>query len=278
MWWPKPLLAALALLALGLAGCGLQPLYGSTASGSRLAAVMSGVEVAPVPGRVGQRVRNELIFENTGGGGAAPQSTYKLDIVIKENITNELVQITGDAKSQVYELDATFKLIARDGRVVLEGKATSRAAYERFQTIFSNVRARRRRREPRGAHCRREHQDPHRRLSVAGGLSSSLRNGRSFPWSLTRPDRFSASSNRSTPPAAPGSSTARTQGSWPSALLRSPMSLPVSARTRWRSSASTREISRKIRRDSRSSFAPSPCSPMARWCASPPVRDSTFPR
>ena len=142
MWWHRPLLAALALLALSLAGCGLQPLYGSTASGSRLAAVMSGVEVAPVPGRVGQRVRNELIFENTGGGGAAPQSTYKLDIVIKENVTNELVQITGDAKSQVYELDATFKLIARDGRVVLEGKATSRAAYERFQTIFSNVRAR----------------------------------------------------------------------------------------------------------------------------------------
>lgn len=142
MWWHRPLLAALALLALGLAGCGLQPLYGSTASGSRLAAVMAGVEVTPIPGRVGQRVRNELIFENTGGGGQSPQSTYKLDIVVKEGVTNELVQITGDAKSQVYELDATFKLIGRDGRVVLEGKATSRAAYERFQTIFSNVRAR----------------------------------------------------------------------------------------------------------------------------------------
>lgn len=142
MWWHRPLLAALALLALGLAGCGLQPLYGSTASGSRLAAVMAGVEVTPIPGRVGQRVRNELIFENTGGGGQSPQSTYKLDIVVKESVTNELVQITGDAKSQVYELDATFKLIGRDGRVVLEGKATSRAAYERFQTIFSNVRAR----------------------------------------------------------------------------------------------------------------------------------------
>ena len=142
MWWPKPLLAALALLALGLAGCGLQPLYGSTAGGSRLAAVMSGVEVAPIPGRVGQRVRNELIFENTGGSGSAPQSTYKLDIVIKENITNELVKISGDAKAQVYELDATFKLIGKDGKVVLEGKATSRAAYERYETIFSNVRAR----------------------------------------------------------------------------------------------------------------------------------------
>ena len=142
MWWPKPLLAVLALLALGLAGCGLQPLYGSTASGSRLAAVMSSVEVAPVPGRVGQRVRNELIFENTGGSGSAPKTNYKLDIVIKENVTNELVKISGDAKAQVYELDATFKLIGKDGRVLLEGKATSRAAYERYETIFSNVRAR----------------------------------------------------------------------------------------------------------------------------------------
>ena len=142
MWWHKPLLAALALFALGLAGCGLQPLYGTTAGGSRLAAIMSGVEVAPIPGRVGQRVRNELIFENTGGSGQNPQTTYKLDIVIKESVVNELVKITGDAKGQVYELDATFKLIGNDGKVVLEGKATSRAAYERYETIFSNVRAR----------------------------------------------------------------------------------------------------------------------------------------
>jgi LPS-assembly lipoprotein len=136
------LLAALAVTAaISLAGCGIQPLYGTTAGGSRLAAAMAGVDVTPIPGRVGQRVRNELIFENTGGSGQTG-TTYKLDIVIKETLTNELVKISGDAKSQVYELDATFKLISNDGRVVLEGKATSRAAYERFETIFSNVRAR----------------------------------------------------------------------------------------------------------------------------------------
>jgi len=126
---------------MSLAGCGIQPLYGTTAGGSRLAAAMAGVDVTPIPGRVGQRVRNELIFENTGGSGQTG-TTYKLDIVIKESLTNELVKISGDAKSQVYELDATFKLISNDGRVVLEGKATSRAPYERFETIFSNVRAR----------------------------------------------------------------------------------------------------------------------------------------
>jgi LPS-assembly lipoprotein len=127
--------------AMSLAGCGIQPLYGTAAGGSRLAAAMAGVDVTPIPGRVGQRVRNELIFENTGGSGQTG-TTYKLDIVIKESLTNELVKISGDAKSQVYELDATFKLISNDGRVVLEGKATSRAPYERFETIFSNVRAR----------------------------------------------------------------------------------------------------------------------------------------
>jgi len=136
------LLAALVVTAaMSLAGCGIQPLYGTTAGGSRLAAAMAGVDVTPIPGRVGQRVRNELIFENTGGSGQTG-TTYKLDIVIKESLTNELVKISGDAKSQVYELDATFKLISNDGRVVLEGKATSRAPYERFETIFSNVRAR----------------------------------------------------------------------------------------------------------------------------------------
>jgi LPS-assembly lipoprotein len=142
MWWHRPLLAALVVTAaMSLAGCGIQPLYGTTAGGSRLAAAMAGVDVTPIPGRVGQRVRNELIFENTGGSGQTG-TTYKLDIVIKESLTNELVKISGDAKSQVYELDATFKLISNDGRVVLEGKATSRAPYERFETIFSNVRAR----------------------------------------------------------------------------------------------------------------------------------------
>ena len=142
MWWHRPLLAALAVTAaISLAGCGIQPLYGTTAGGSRLAAAMAGVDITPIPGRVGQRVRNELIFENTGGSGQTG-TTYKLDIVIKESVINELVKITGDAKGQVYELDATFKLISNDGRVVLEGKATSRAPYERFETIFSNVRAR----------------------------------------------------------------------------------------------------------------------------------------
>jgi LPS-assembly lipoprotein len=143
MWWRSPLAAAILMAAaIALAGCGFQPLYGTTAGGSRLGAVMAGVDVTPIPGRVGQRVRNELIFENTGGAGRPHKPPYQLDIVVKETLINELVQTTGNANSQVYQLDATFKLINNaDGKVVLEGKATSRAAYQRFDAIFSNVRA-----------------------------------------------------------------------------------------------------------------------------------------
>ena len=143
MWWRSTLAAAaLAVAALSLGGCGIQPLYGSTASGSRLAAVMSAVQITPIPGRVGQKVRNELIFGATGGGDAAP-SRFRLDIVVKESVTNEMVRISGDATGAVYQLSATFKLInAADGKVIYEGEAMSRSAFERYQQIYSNVRAR----------------------------------------------------------------------------------------------------------------------------------------
>ena len=73
MWWRSSAIAlALCAGAAALAGCGFQPLYGgTTAGGAKLAEVMAAVEIDPIPGRVGQRVRNELIFENTGGGYAA---------------------------------------------------------------------------------------------------------------------------------------------------------------------------------------------------------------
>jgi LPS-assembly lipoprotein len=146
MWWRSSalfaaLLAGLAILA--LAGCGFQPLYGgTTAGGQRLSEVMAGVEITPIPGRVGQKLRNELIFTNTGGGLAAP-SRYRLEIAVKESVVDQLVQITGDATGQVYQLDATFQLIdPNNGKVLLQGKAISRAPYNRFQEIFANVRAR----------------------------------------------------------------------------------------------------------------------------------------
>jgi LPS-assembly lipoprotein len=146
MWWRSPALVlalGAGLAAFALSGCGFQPLYGgTTVGGARLSEVMAGVDVVPIPGRVGQKLRNELIFANTGGGNSTP-SRYRLEIAIKESVTDQLVQITGDATGQVYQLDATFKLFdAASGRVLFQGQSVSRAPYNRFQEIFANVRAR----------------------------------------------------------------------------------------------------------------------------------------
>ena len=134
----------LSAVAVGSAGCGFQPLYGSgttTASGARLSEAMASVDVQPIPGRVGQKVRNELIFSNTGGGYAA-ETKYRLEIALRKSIVNQLVQISGDAEGQVLVLEAAFKLVnTANGQVMYESSAVSRAPYDRYQEIFANVRA-----------------------------------------------------------------------------------------------------------------------------------------
>jgi LPS-assembly lipoprotein len=146
MWWRSHALFAVlcaGLAAFALSGCGFQPLYGgTTVGGAKLKEVMKSVDVVPIPGRVGQRLRNELIFTSTGGGAPLP-SRYRLEITIKESVTDQLVQITGDATGQVFQLEGTFQLYdIASGRVLFQGQSVARAPYNRFQEIFANVRAR----------------------------------------------------------------------------------------------------------------------------------------
>ncbi len=121
---------------------GFRPLYGSAALGG--AAVndkFAQIEFAPIPGRVGQRVRNELIFQATGGGAPLPP-VYRLEIAVSESVTSTLVKTNGDALSSIFNLDAKFRLVRLSDRsVVLQGSSFGRASFERVQSIFSNVRA-----------------------------------------------------------------------------------------------------------------------------------------
>jgi LPS-assembly lipoprotein len=95
-----------------------------------------------IPGRVGQQLRNEFIYQSTGGG-ARLEPVYRLEVAVRESVTSTLIEETGDARGQVYNLDAAFKLVRiADSQVVMEGKSHSRAAFDRFSSIYSNVRAR----------------------------------------------------------------------------------------------------------------------------------------
>lgn len=135
----------LALLCAPLvAGCegGFRPLYGSAGFTAHADEKLARVDIAPVPGRAGQRIRNELIFATTGGGGQQLPPLYRLEIAVKESITSTLVQRDGNTLGQVYNVDANFRLIRLDDKkIVLQGTSYGRAGFERFQSIFSNVRA-----------------------------------------------------------------------------------------------------------------------------------------
>ncbi len=137
------LIACITPLLSACGASGFRPLYGSSAvGGADVEQQLAQVDVATIPGRVGQQLRNEVIYQTTGGGQPA-ESAYRLEVAIRESVTSTLVQIDGDARSSVYNLDASFRLVRlSDKTVALEGKSYARAGFERFKSIFSNVRAR----------------------------------------------------------------------------------------------------------------------------------------
>jgi LPS-assembly lipoprotein len=103
---------------------------------------MSQVEISSIPSRIGQRIRNEMIFQATGGAGVTANPVYRLDIAIRESVASSMVSRTGDTAAQIYNLDANFKLFRiSDKKMVLEGTSFGRAAFERYTSIYSNVRA-----------------------------------------------------------------------------------------------------------------------------------------
>jgi LPS-assembly lipoprotein len=129
-------------------GCGdsagFRPLYAtSSIGGSDVSEKLAKLEVAPIPGRVGQRLRNELIYQSTGGGNAAIEPVYRLEVILRESITATLVQIDGNSSGSVYNLNASFRLVRLDDKsVALQGESYGRIAFQRFDSVYSNVRAR----------------------------------------------------------------------------------------------------------------------------------------
>jgi LPS-assembly lipoprotein len=141
------LVLAAVLVAPLLTACGnsgFKPLYGSASLGGAQANErLAKVSIVTIPGRVGQQIRNELIFQATGGGGEVQQPDMRLEVAIRESVNSTLVRLDGESGSQIYNIEAKFQLVRiSDNAVVLSGTSYGRASFERNLSIFSNVRAR----------------------------------------------------------------------------------------------------------------------------------------
>lgn len=129
----------LVLAFLGLAGCGLHPLYGG-GSGGAVAATLGSVTVAPIPGQSGWLVRNKLI-DRLGATPSEPPA-YRLDVTLDDNITSFGVRTDQAATQERRTLRARFQLVnLSNGMVVLDATAGSDATLDIVSSEYATVAA-----------------------------------------------------------------------------------------------------------------------------------------
>ena len=131
--------ALVALGALALAGCQLQPLYAGGSTGP-VATTLSSVTVAPIEGKVGWLVYNKLKDRLASGGPSSAK--YRLDVELDDNIVG--LGIRGDraVTRERRLLRARYQLVdLSNGSVVLDATAGSDAGIDVVSSEYATVAA-----------------------------------------------------------------------------------------------------------------------------------------
>ena len=145
-------IACAALLLLAVAGCTVRPLYGdvtaSTGTGRAASAQsLASVAIGPVEDRVGQEVRNHLIFLLGGGAGQPANPEYTLNLrASARKASAAAIQVgTTDLEptSAVVTVRASYTLVDAQGTVVSAGTRSAQAAYDVSRQSFAALRAER---------------------------------------------------------------------------------------------------------------------------------------
>ena len=138
---------AMGLLTISLAGC-FKPMLAEQPSGSSVTASLANVYVETVIGRVGQRLRNKLIYFFSGAA-QSEASAYRLSISLTETVSSGLVQPDTNALAKTVKLKARFTLTdTATGKPIHGGESFARATFDRkvstaggTSILFANERA-----------------------------------------------------------------------------------------------------------------------------------------
>ncbi|WEK51044.1 MAG: LPS assembly lipoprotein LptE [Candidatus Kaistia colombiensis] len=133
----------LVALALGVlaAGCTVQPIYMTIANGPNVAADLSAISVEDVSDRVGQEVRNNLIFGFTGGGASAPP---RYELTMRVTSADARLGFERDETAPAYSVTVTVAYQLKEiatGKVILRSINRGVASYDRSNQAFANQRA-----------------------------------------------------------------------------------------------------------------------------------------
>lgn len=134
---------AIGALSIALAGC-FQPMYGELpiGGGPSLRDALRDVEIAEIEGRVGQEIRNDIIFELTGGDGNPAGAPFKLTMIVSNRTQTPIVDpTTGISLIDTVALNVNYRLVdALTNKLVLTDSTLARVSVDRSMQRFARLR------------------------------------------------------------------------------------------------------------------------------------------
>jgi LPS-assembly lipoprotein len=127
-----------ALAALGLAGCGLQPVYsgGTTSAPAKL---LTQISVAPIPDRAGFLVRQDLLARF---GDTVADPGYRLEVELDDQIIAFGVRGDNSSARERRILRARYRLVViATNTIVVDATAASDAGIDRVSSNYAVVAA-----------------------------------------------------------------------------------------------------------------------------------------
>lgn len=110
---------ALAVAMMALGGCGFQPVHGNGSNvqgftSSSVDARLAAIEIAPAEGRVGQKLRNELLYLLNRGGDPTDSSTatHVLHLRVRTMASETAIStVSGRPRAATVNVTATYNLV-----------------------------------------------------------------------------------------------------------------------------------------------------------------------
>ncbi len=139
----KPLATTVvALLVLITTSACVRPLYGNASIAGSARQQLAAIDVAPIPDVSGHYLREELLFNFSGGVESAGSPKYRLSISISERTVSAAVDTTsGRADAAALHLTAKYKLTDTTGHTLTEGVAFASSSIDRLSQRYAAVRA-----------------------------------------------------------------------------------------------------------------------------------------
>lgn len=127
------------MVTLLLTGCGMHPLYGSSADGSGVSDELAAISIPAPANRLEQLIRNQLVSE-LYPAGASTSGKYKLTLVPTGTQPTEITYPEPKTDRFTYQLAVRYMLTdASSGKELTAGTARSFVSYDRVRQPVADI-------------------------------------------------------------------------------------------------------------------------------------------